>query len=63
MNIDIMCLGTSASAGCVVEQLEAAGFFTDSLPKSRLFVSVHDAVLHVLGTRGPGDFVLVSSLL
>ncbi|KAM8862956.1 solute carrier family 26 member 6-like isoform 2-T2 [Spinachia spinachia] len=44
--------------GCVVEQLEAAGFFTESLPKSRLFVSVHDAVLHVLGTREPKDFVL-----
>uniref|UniRef100_A0A7N6B817 STAS domain-containing protein n=1 Tax=Anabas testudineus TaxID=64144 RepID=A0A7N6B817_ANATE len=32
---------------CVVKQLETAGFFSDSLPKSKLFVTVHDAVLHV----------------
>uniref|UniRef100_A0A7N6FEV4 STAS domain-containing protein n=1 Tax=Anabas testudineus TaxID=64144 RepID=A0A7N6FEV4_ANATE len=31
---------------CVVKQLETAGFFSDSLPKSKLFVTVHDAVLH-----------------
>lgn len=45
---------------CVVEQLETAGFFTESIPKSRLFVTVHDAVLHILRKLGQTDFVLVS---
>uniref|UniRef100_A0A8C2XQ54 Solute carrier family 26 member 6, like 2 n=1 Tax=Cyclopterus lumpus TaxID=8103 RepID=A0A8C2XQ54_CYCLU len=48
-------------AACVVEQLETAGFFSESLPKSRLFVSVHDAVLHIFKTLGRMDFVVVSS--
>ncbi|XP_037337123.2 solute carrier family 26 member 6 isoform X2 [Pungitius pungitius] len=55
IDVEVYLAGCQA---CVVEQLEAAGFFTESLPKSRLFVSVHDAVLHVLGARGPDDFVL-----
>uniref|UniRef100_A0A6Q2XFB3 SLC26A/SulP transporter domain-containing protein n=1 Tax=Esox lucius TaxID=8010 RepID=A0A6Q2XFB3_ESOLU len=31
---------------CVVEQLSIAGFFCESIPKSCLFATVHDAVLH-----------------
>uniref|UniRef100_A0AAQ5ZHG3 STAS domain-containing protein n=1 Tax=Amphiprion ocellaris TaxID=80972 RepID=A0AAQ5ZHG3_AMPOC len=45
---------------CVVEQLETAGFFSESIPKSRLFVTVHDAVLHILNKLGQKDFMLVS---
>lgn len=44
---------------CVVEQLEAADFFSASIPKSRLFITVHDAVLYILKKRGKADFVLV----
>lgn len=40
---------------CVVKQLETAGFFSD-VPKSKLFVTVHDAVLHVLHKVGPADY-------
>lgn len=32
---------------CVIEQLEKANFFSKSIPKSRLFVTIHDAVLHI----------------
>uniref|UniRef100_A0A3Q2PVL5 Solute carrier family 26 member 6, like 2 n=1 Tax=Fundulus heteroclitus TaxID=8078 RepID=A0A3Q2PVL5_FUNHE len=46
---------------CVVEQMERANFFSDSIPKSWLFVSVHDAVLRVLQTLQPEtDVMLVS---
>ncbi|XP_061592008.1 solute carrier family 26 member 6-like [Cololabis saira] len=48
-------------AGCqavVVEQLERAEFFEDSFPKSRLFVSVHDAVLHILKKLGQTDVMI-----
>uniref|UniRef100_A0A8C6LF02 Solute carrier family 26 member 6 n=1 Tax=Nothobranchius furzeri TaxID=105023 RepID=A0A8C6LF02_NOTFU len=38
---------------CVVEQLEKADFFSELVPKSILFVSVHDAVLHVLRKSNP----------
>uniref|UniRef100_A0A8D3E4L3 Solute carrier family 26 member 6, like 2 n=1 Tax=Scophthalmus maximus TaxID=52904 RepID=A0A8D3E4L3_SCOMX len=48
---------------CVVEQLETAGFFSVSIPKSRLFVTVHDAVLHILKKRGQRDSILVRPLL
>ncbi|XP_068181076.1 solute carrier family 26 member 6-like [Antennarius striatus] len=47
--------------GCqthVVEQLEAGGFFSDNVPKSRLFATVHDAVLHILQGLEPKDVVL-----
>ncbi|XP_030623646.1 solute carrier family 26 member 6 [Chanos chanos] len=37
---------------CVVEQLEKGGFFSEFVPKSRLFPSVHDAVLHCLSHSG-----------
>ncbi|XP_060912810.1 solute carrier family 26 member 6-like [Labrus mixtus] len=43
---------------CVVEQLDTAGFFSESIPKSRLFVTVHDAVLHILKRLRRTDFVL-----
>lgn len=46
---------------CVVEQLETAGFFSESIAKNRLFVTVHDAVLSILKRLGQTDFVLVSS--
>lgn len=35
-------------SACVLEQLETAAFFSESIPKSRVFVTVHDAVLHIL---------------
>ncbi|XP_054636254.1 solute carrier family 26 member 6-like [Dunckerocampus dactyliophorus] len=43
---------------CVVEQLERAGFFSESIQKSRLFVTIHDAVLHVLTKLGQTDALL-----
>ncbi|MEQ2188117.1 hypothetical protein GOODEAATRI_011637, partial [Goodea atripinnis] len=45
---------------CVVEQMERANLFSESIPKSWLFVSVHDAVLHILKKLGEEDVVLVS---
>ncbi|XP_035014009.2 solute carrier family 26 member 6-like [Hippoglossus stenolepis] len=55
ININIYLTGCQA---CVVEQLDTAGFFSESIPKSRLFVTVHDAVLHILKKLGLRDFVL-----
>ncbi|XP_059189383.1 solute carrier family 26 member 6-like [Centropristis striata] len=55
IDLDIYLAGCQA---CVVQQLETAGFFSDSIPKSRLFVTVHDAVLYILKKRGQTDFVL-----
>ncbi|XP_063320106.1 solute carrier family 26 member 6 [Pelmatolapia mariae] len=55
VNLDIYLAGCQA---CVVEQLEAADFFSASIPKSRLFITVHDAVLYILKKRGKADFVL-----
>lgn len=46
---------------CVVEQLETAAFFSEAIPKSKLFLTVHDAVLHILHKLGHKDVVLVSS--
>uniref|UniRef100_A0A8C7YBC7 Solute carrier family 26 member 6, like 2 n=1 Tax=Oryzias sinensis TaxID=183150 RepID=A0A8C7YBC7_9TELE len=46
-------------AGCQVEQLEKAAFF-ESIPKTRLFVTVHDAVLHILRKLGQTDIIFVS---
>ncbi|XP_019746715.1 solute carrier family 26 member 6-like [Hippocampus comes] len=43
---------------CVVEQLERAGFFSESIPKNRLFVTIHDAVLHILNKVGQTDVIL-----
>ena len=36
----------------VVEHLELGGFFTESVTKRQLFVSVHDAVLYCQNHRG-----------
>ncbi|XP_051281647.1 solute carrier family 26 member 6 [Dicentrarchus labrax] len=55
IDLDIYLAGCQA---CVVEQLETAGFFSESIPKSRLFVTVHDAVLHILHKLGQTDFIL-----
>ncbi|XP_060930493.1 solute carrier family 26 member 6 [Limanda limanda] len=55
ININIYLAGCQA---CVVDQLDTAGFFSESIPKSRLFVTVHDAVLHILKKLGLKDFVL-----
>uniref|UniRef100_A0A669B263 Solute carrier family 26 member 6 n=1 Tax=Oreochromis niloticus TaxID=8128 RepID=A0A669B263_ORENI len=55
VDLDICLAGCQA---CVVEQLEAADFFSASIPKTRLFITVHDAVLYILKKRGKADFVL-----
>ncbi|XP_062283979.1 solute carrier family 26 member 6 [Scomber scombrus] len=55
VDLDVYLAGCQA---CVVEQLETAGFFSESIPKSRLFVTVHDAVLHILKKMGRTDFIL-----
>lgn len=50
-------------SACIVKQLETAGFFSDSTPKTKLFVTIHDAVLHILKKQSQADLVLVSLLL
>ncbi|XP_070824551.1 solute carrier family 26 member 6-like [Chaetodon trifascialis] len=55
IGLDIYLAGCQA---CVVEQLEAAGFFSESISKSRLFVTVHDAVIHILHKVGCTDTAL-----
>uniref|UniRef100_A0A8C7YC83 Solute carrier family 26 member 6, like 2 n=1 Tax=Oryzias sinensis TaxID=183150 RepID=A0A8C7YC83_9TELE len=56
VDVDIYLAGCQA---CVVEQLEKAAFF-ESIPKTRLFVTVHDAVLHILRKLGQTDIIFVS---
>ncbi|KAM3871740.1 solute carrier family 26 member 6 [Diretmus argenteus] len=48
---------------CVVEQLERAGFFSESIPKTRLFSTIHDAVLHILKKRGLTDMTTYDYVL
>ncbi|XP_029362020.1 solute carrier family 26 member 6-like [Echeneis naucrates] len=55
VDLDIYLAGCQA---CVMEQLEAASFFSASIPKSRFFLTVHDAVLHILKKRGQMDLIL-----
>ncbi|KAM9350983.1 solute carrier family 26 member 6 [Symphorus nematophorus] len=55
IDLDIYLAGCQA---CVVDQLETAGFFSESIPKSRLFVTVHDAVLHILHKLQQTDFAI-----
>ncbi|XP_077424508.1 solute carrier family 26 member 6-like [Vanacampus margaritifer] len=55
VGVEVYLAGCQA---CVVEQLERAGFFSESLPKSRLFVTIHDAVLHILNKLGQTDVIL-----
>uniref|UniRef100_A0A3P9LQJ1 Si:ch211-117c9.2 n=1 Tax=Oryzias latipes TaxID=8090 RepID=A0A3P9LQJ1_ORYLA len=57
VDVDIYLAGSQA---CVVEQLEKAAFF-ESIPKTRLFVTVHDAVLHILRKLGQTDIILDTS--
>ncbi|TKS77695.1 Solute carrier family 26 member 6 [Collichthys lucidus] len=54
IDLDIYLACCQAS---VVEQLETSGFFSEAIPKSRLFVTVHDAVLHILHKLEQTDFV------
>uniref|UniRef100_A0A8C7QTY2 STAS domain-containing protein n=1 Tax=Oncorhynchus mykiss TaxID=8022 RepID=A0A8C7QTY2_ONCMY len=49
IDIDIYLTGCQV---CVVEQLSSAGFFSESIPKSCLFTTIHDAVLHSLRLHG-----------
>lgn len=44
IDVDVYLVGCQA---CVVEQLDRASFFSGSISKRRLFVSVHDAVSHI----------------
>uniref|UniRef100_A0A3P8ZEC8 STAS domain-containing protein n=1 Tax=Esox lucius TaxID=8010 RepID=A0A3P8ZEC8_ESOLU len=52
IGIDVYLAGCQV---CVVEQLSIAGFFCESIPKSCLFATVHDAVLHSLRVHGDKD--------
>ncbi|XP_012728204.2 solute carrier family 26 member 6, like [Fundulus heteroclitus] len=49
IDVDIYISGCQAS---VVQQLELGDFFSETITKQHLFVSVHDAVLHCLNHRG-----------
>ncbi|XP_076012852.1 solute carrier family 26 member 6, like 1 [Genypterus blacodes] len=49
IDVDIYMAGCQAS---VVEQLELGDFFSESITKSRLFASIHDAVLYCMNHRG-----------
>uniref|UniRef100_A0A3Q3JDU6 STAS domain-containing protein n=1 Tax=Monopterus albus TaxID=43700 RepID=A0A3Q3JDU6_MONAL len=55
LDMDIYLAGCQAS---VVKQLETARFFSELIPKSRLFVTVHDAVLYILKKQKLTDFIL-----
>nr|ABQ01444.1 solute carrier family 26 member 6 [Opsanus beta] len=55
IDLDIYLAGCQ---GCIMEQLETAGLFSESIPKSRVFVSIHDAVLHILKNTRQTDCVL-----
>uniref|UniRef100_A0A3Q1HJP6 STAS domain-containing protein n=1 Tax=Anabas testudineus TaxID=64144 RepID=A0A3Q1HJP6_ANATE len=57
INLDIYLAGCQV---CVVKQLETAGFFSEFIPKSKLFVTVHDAVLHVRKKHSRTDLLSVS---
>uniref|UniRef100_A0A8C5FKA8 Solute carrier family 26 member 6, like 1 n=1 Tax=Gadus morhua TaxID=8049 RepID=A0A8C5FKA8_GADMO len=50
ISVDVYMAGCQAK---VVEHLEVGGFFTESVTKRHLFVSVHDAVLYCQNHRGP----------
>uniref|UniRef100_A0A7N8WNV0 Solute carrier family 26 member 6, like 2 n=1 Tax=Mastacembelus armatus TaxID=205130 RepID=A0A7N8WNV0_9TELE len=57
LHLDVYLAGCQA---CVVKQLETIGFFSDTIPKSRLFVTIHDAVLFILKKHRQTEFNLVS---
>uniref|UniRef100_A0A673YKW3 Solute carrier family 26 member 6-like n=1 Tax=Salmo trutta TaxID=8032 RepID=A0A673YKW3_SALTR len=56
IDIDIYLSGCQV---CVVEQLSSAGFFSESIPKSCLFTTIHDAVLHSLRLHGASDVPII----
>ncbi|KAM9428794.1 solute carrier family 26 member 6-like isoform 1-T1 [Salvelinus alpinus] len=56
IDIDIYLTGCQV---CVVEQLSSAGFFSESIPKSCLFTTIHDAVLHSLRLHGASDVPII----
>uniref|UniRef100_UPI003AADF917 solute carrier family 26 member 6, like 1 n=1 Tax=Centroberyx gerrardi TaxID=166262 RepID=UPI003AADF917 len=53
IDVDIYMAGCQAS---VVEQLQLGDFFSESITKTRLFATVHDAVLYCLDHRGASSF-------
>uniref|UniRef100_A0A7N8Y049 Solute carrier family 26 member 6, like 2 n=1 Tax=Mastacembelus armatus TaxID=205130 RepID=A0A7N8Y049_9TELE len=55
LHLDVYLAGCQA---CVVKQLETIGFFSDTIPKSRLFVTIHDAVLFILKKHRQTEFNL-----
>ncbi|XP_067382164.1 solute carrier family 26 member 6-like [Channa argus] len=55
VDLDVYLAGCQA---CVVKQLETAGFFSDAIPKSKVFVTIHDAVIFVLKKRSQMDLIL-----
>ncbi|XP_055022157.1 solute carrier family 26 member 6-like isoform X2 [Boleophthalmus pectinirostris] len=46
-----MAIYLTGCQACVIEEFEKANFFSNSIPKSQVFVTVHDAVLHIQRTR------------
>uniref|UniRef100_A0A8C7LF68 Solute carrier family 26 member 6 n=1 Tax=Oncorhynchus kisutch TaxID=8019 RepID=A0A8C7LF68_ONCKI len=56
IDIDIYLTGCQV---CVVEQLSSADFFSESIPKSCLFSTIHDAVLHSLRLHGASDVPII----
>ncbi|KAM9428924.1 testis anion transporter 1-like [Salvelinus alpinus] len=56
IDIDIYLTGCQV---CVVEQLSSAGFFSESIPKSCLFTTIHDAVLHSLRLHAASDVPII----
>uniref|UniRef100_A0A673KMJ8 Solute carrier family 26 member 6-like n=1 Tax=Sinocyclocheilus rhinocerous TaxID=307959 RepID=A0A673KMJ8_9TELE len=62
-NVTYLTLPMCVAVVCVVQQLERGGFFSESISKSRLFPSIHDAVLHCLcrsqRDRSGSEFALV----
>lgn len=48
VDVDIYLAGCQA---CIIEQLEKANFFSGSISKEQVFVTIHDAVLHIQRMR------------
>ncbi|CAL1606304.1 unnamed protein product [Knipowitschia caucasica] len=48
IDMDVYLAGCQA---CIIEQLEKANFFSNAISKSQVFVTVHDAVLHIQKRR------------
>uniref|UniRef100_A0A8C7LDV4 Solute carrier family 26 member 6 n=1 Tax=Oncorhynchus kisutch TaxID=8019 RepID=A0A8C7LDV4_ONCKI len=56
IDIDIYLTGCQ---GEYVSQLSSADFFSESIPKSCLFSTIHDAVLHSLRLHGASDVPII----